>query len=395
MGTSVVSRLDLEQDPITRARAIAPIIAAAADRIEAGRGLPADLLDAMHGARLFRTLLPRDAGGEEISPAEFCRMIEIIAAADASTAWCVGQGSGCSMAAAYLKPDTVRTIWGNDPRAVLAWGVGPAKAQVVDDGYVVTGRWQFGSGSRHATWLGGHSHVIERDGSTRLRPDGKPLERTMLFRREVAAIEDTWQVMGLRGTGSDSYSVAELFVPGDESVCRDTDAERRQSGTLYWFGTTHLYASGFGSVALGIARGALDAFKELACEKTPSLTTQEMRESPVIQSKLGLAEAKLQAARSFLQQVMVESWELAKAAPLTVDQRWRIRMAATFATHQAKEVVDMTYHEAGATAIFCSNPFERRFRDVNAVTQQIQARASHFEHVGAHLLGMNPPQRWI
>ena len=395
MGTSVISRLDLDQDPVSRARAVAPVIAAAADRIESGRRLPVDVLDAMHGARLFRTLLPRDAGGEEISPAAFCRMIEVIAAADGSTAWCVGQGSGCSMAAAYLKPGPVRAIWGGDPRGVLAWGVGPAKAQVVDGGYVVSGRWQFGSGSRHATWLGGHSHVIERDGTTRLRPDGKPLERTMLFRREMAAIEDTWQVMGLRGTGSDTYSVSGLFVPDDYSVCRDTDAERRQSGTLYRFGTTHLYASGFGSVALGIARGALDALKDLACEKTPSLTTQQMCDSPVLQSKIGLAEAKLQAARAFLQLVMEESWELAKSAPLTVDQRWRIRMASTFATHQAKEVVDMAYHEAGATAIFESNPFERRFRDVNAVTQQIQARASHFEHVGAHLLGLSPPQRWI
>jgi alkylation response protein AidB-like acyl-CoA dehydrogenase len=390
------SPASLALDPVARARAVAPLVAASSAQIERDRELPPQLIDALHAARLFRTLLPRDAGGEEVEPTVFLDVLATLAAADASTAWCVGQNSGCSMVAAYLPAATVRRIWGDDPRAALAWGVGPgSKAQVVDGGFRVTGKWQFASGSRHATWIGGHSQVVERDGSIRTGAGGALHERTMLFPRSAATFTDTWQVMGLRGTGSDTYEVRDLFVADDYAVCRDTDAERRQGGTLYRFTTTHLYASGFGAVAMGIARGMLDDFMALASDKTPSLTTKQIRESPVVQSQVALCEVKLQSARTFLHHVMQESWEMVKRERLTLDQRYRIRMAATFATHQAREVVQACYHAAGATAIFESNPFERRFRDMHAVTQQIQARFAHFEIVGAHLLGLPATQRWV
>lgn len=384
-------------DPISRARHLAPQIAAAAPRIEAASGLPPDLLDALHEAAIFRTLLPRRYGGDEIDPATFVEVMEILAASDASTAWCIGQASGCSMAAAYLKPEIAQQIWGEDPRAALAWGAGPAGvARVVEGGYRVTGRWGFASGGRHATWLGGHSRVQERDGAMRIDAEGKPLERTMLFPKHEAVMTEDWQVMGLRGTGSDSYAVTDLFVPQDHTLSRDIDHERRETGLLYRFSTTHIYASGFGAVALGIARGALDAFKALAQEKTPQSTTRMLRDSAVIQMQVALAEAKLGAARSYLLQTLRDIWDsVGQTGAVTLDQRMAIRLAATFASHQAREVVDVAYHEAGATAIFASNPFERRFRDVNTVSQQVQARTAHFETVGAHLLGLQPSLRFI
>jgi alkylation response protein AidB-like acyl-CoA dehydrogenase len=279
----------------------------------------------------------------------------------------------------------------------LAWGAGPAGvARVVEGGYRVTGRWGFASGGRHATWLGGHSRVQERDGAMRIDAEGKPLERTMLFPKHEAVMTEDWQVMGLRGTGSDSYAVTDLFVPQDHTLSRDIDHERRETGLLYRFSTTHIYASGFGAVALGIARGALDAFKALAQEKTPQSTTRMLRDSAVIQMQVALAEAKLGAARSYLLQTLRDIWDsVGQTGAVTLDQRMAIRLAATFASHQAREVVDVAYHEAGATAIFASNPFERRFRDVNTVSQQVQARTAHFETVGAHLLGLQPSLRFI
>jgi len=383
--------------PAARARAVAPLIAAAAPRIEAERALPTDVLDALHGAGLFRCLLPRAFDGEEVHPAEHVEMIEAIASADASTAWCLGQASGCSMAAAYLKPAVSREIWGTDPRAVLAWGMGPGSlATVVDGGYRATGHWRFASGSRHATWLGGHCNVKERDGSLRLGADGKPIERTMLFRREIAAIKDDWQVVGLRGTGSDSYAVTDLFVPDDFTTCRDTDAERREHGTLYQFSTTNMYASGFAGVALGIARAALEQFVALVAVKTPTATTRALRDSPVVHREIALAEARLRAARTLLLQTLRETWDaVAARGHMTLDERMSIRLASTYAIHQAKEVVQITWQEAGATAVFDSNPFERRFRDMNTVTQQVQGRSTHFEAVGQHLLGLTPSMRFI
>jgi alkylation response protein AidB-like acyl-CoA dehydrogenase len=388
-------------DPVARARALAPAIAAAADRIEQGREIPADLLDALHEAALFRTLLPRSLGGDETRPATFVRMMEVIAAADASTAWCIGQTSGCSMAAAYMDPAAARRIWGDDPRAALAWGAGPhGTARPVEGGYVVSGRWQFASGGRHATWLGGHSRIVEPDGSVRRWTDGplagQAIERSMLFPRSAVRMESDWNAMGLRGTGSDSYSVSDVFVPEHHTVTRDHAPERRERGTLYRFATTQIYAGGFAAVALGIAQAMLDAFAVLAADKTPRGAARMLRDSHAVQAEMAVASAKVAAARSFLLTTLEETWEaVAPGGELTLEQRMRIRLAATFASQQAREAADFAYHTAGATAIFPANGFERRFRDIHTVSQQVQARASHFETVGAHLLGLSPPLAFV
>jgi indole-3-acetate monooxygenase len=384
-------------DPLMRAGAVIGLIAAAAEEIEALTELPLRVLDALHDAALFRTLLPRAFDGDEIEPVTFVQMMELIAHADASTAWCIGQASGCSMVAAYLVPEVAQEIWGRDARAVLAWGAGPLGiARVVDDGYRVTGTWAFASGGRHATWLGGHCRMQERDGTLRCRPDGEAIERTMLFRKDVAVMTENWKVMGLRGTGSDSYTVDDLFVPESFTFCRDSANERRQCGTLYRFSTTNLYASGFAAVALGVARGTLEAFTALAHSKTPFGSQRMLRDNPRVQAQLGLATAKLVAARRFLLETLKDIWDAVQiSGAITLDQRMTIRMAATFAIQQAKEVVDMAYHEAGATAIFDSNPFERRFRDMHTITQQTQASTMHFETVGAHLLGLRPNLRFV
>jgi indole-3-acetate monooxygenase len=384
-------------DPLTRAAAIAPLIATAADEIEALTELPTRVLDALHDAALFRTLLPRAFGGDETEPVTFVQMMELIARADASTAWCIGQASGCSMVAAYLTPEVAQEIWGRDARAVLGWGAGPPGiAHVVEGGYHVTGSWAFASGGRHATWLGAHCRVQENDGTLRCRPDGEAIERTMLFRKDLGAMNENWKVIGLRGTGSDSYAVDGLFVPETFTFSRDSESERRQPGTLYRFSTTQLYASGFAAVALGVARETLEAFRTLARSKTPFGTTRSLRDNPRVQAQLGLAEAKLVSARGFLLETLRDIWDAVQlSGAITLDQRMTIRLAATFGIHQAKEVVDIAYHEAGATAIFDSNPFERRFRDMHTITQQAQASAMHFETVGAHMLGLRPNLRFV
>lgn len=386
-------------DPVVRARAAAPLIEATAARIEQHRELPPDLLAAIHDARLVRALLPRDIGGDEATPETYCRMMEVIAAADASTAWCIGQASGCSMTAAYVSPEVARRIWGAAD-ASLAWGAaGPDQvAEVVDGGYRVTGTWQFASGGRHATWFGGHCRVRERDGTLRANADGSPYERTMLFPRDAVTMTPNWDVMGLRGTGSDTYGVVELFVPEAHSARRDRDEERQAfgHGPLYRFSTMQLYAAGFAAVALGIARGMLDSFVTLASTKTPWSSTRMLRDSPVLQSGVAQAEGRWRAARAGLHQALREAWdEVAAAQPMSMDARVAIRLASTFAIHQAKEVADFAWAEAGATAIFEGQPFERRFRDMHAVTQQIQGRRTHFELVGQHLMGLTPHPRFL
>ena len=379
-------------DCIARARALAPSIAAALPQIDANRELPPDLVSALHDAHLFHMLVPRSLGGEEVSPLEYVQTLEEIAKADASTAWCLGQTSVCSTLAASLPEQTGREIYVKNPRGVFGWGppgkTGKAVAEA--NGYRLTGTWLFASGSRHVTWLGAHCPVFEPDGAPRRDGNGNPVEMTFVFPRERAKITDTWHVIGLKGTGSDSYSVTDLFVPRDHAVSAfgRNPAERHERGPLYMFTVFQLFGASFAGVALGIARSTLDAFVELARGKTSTNAKSPLRDNAVIQSRSVLPGAARLGAR-------VPAARLGRH----VGQRAPIRnhhgRAARGAAHgfepclaSVKQVVDTAYHAAGATAIFESNPFERRFRDMHTVSQQVQAHYSVFEAIGQYYLGM-------
>ena len=386
-----------DNEHVQRARGLASQIETWADHIERERRLARPVLDALFAQGMFRLLLPRSLDGAEIDPVTFVTVIEEIAKADASTAWCLCQASGCSMDAAYLAPDVAWEIFGKDRRSVLAWGPGPdARAVTVDGGYRLSGLWSFASGCRHATWLGGHAPICELDGSFRRNSAGKVVERTLLIPADEAQIVDVWHVSGLKGTGSDAFTVTDVFVPHEYSISRDDPAERRQPGPLYCFPAGSLYASGFAGVALGIARRMLDSFRALATEKTPRGFKRPLAENAVIQSQVAQAEAQLRSARRFLLGSLDEIWRaVGSTGILTLDQRVLIRLASTYAIHQAKGVADMTHHAAGATAIFVESAFDRGFRDIHAVTQQLQGRQAHFETVGRFLFGLEPDTTFL
>jgi indole-3-acetate monooxygenase len=378
-------------DFIAKARELAPMLEKASPRIEAERRLTDDVLAALHEARMFRLILPRSFDGEEVEPPVFVRVMEEIAKGDASAAWCMGQGSGCSVSAAYVKPEVAREVFG-DRTAVMASGPTMAKAVIVDGGYRVTGTWAFASGMKHCAWFGGHCHVYEADGTTlRRNADGSPFERTMLFPKSVTTITEIWDVMGLKGTGSDQYAVKDLFVPADYSYTRENETDRREQGPLYRIAIFQIYAMGFTAVSLGIARAALDAFIALAADKVPRALNKVLRESTVVQTEVAVSEAKLQAARALFHQTIDEVWDEVKAGgSVTLEHRVKLRMVTTFAIHQARDVMDTVYHAAGSSSVFASNPFERRFRDMHTACQQLQGHAANFIPVGQYLLGLEP-----
>ena len=378
-------------DYLRWAQELGPELETAAEEIERRRELPEVIVEALIDRGLFRLLLARAFGGAELRPAAYVAVIEEVAKHDASVAWCLGQACGCTMTAAYLDPEVAREIF-DGKRGIVAWGPpGPAEARAVPGGYRLTGTWSFASGSHHATWLGAHVVILDTGGTPQLRPDGSPVMRTLLFPKASAKFTDIWHVLGLRGTGSDSYTVTDLFVPEKCTVLRDTAAKPRQPGLLYAFSSSNMYASGFAGVALGIARSTLDAFVELARDKIPRGAKRTLRDNNVVQAQVSQSEARLCAARSFLLGSLDEIWrDVGRSRRLTMDHNTTIRLASTWAIHQAREVVDAAYHAAGATAIFESNPFERRFRDIHTVVQQYQGRQAHFETVGQALLGLEP-----
>lgn len=376
---------------LKRVRSLAPKITEASERVDTDRRLPPELLSSLHEAGLFRLLLPKPFGGGEVDPACFHQVMSEVAQYDASTAWCLGQGNGCAMTAAYLDPEVSEEIWGRDPNAVLAWG--PGKATIADEGetWRVNASCAFASGMRHATWLGAHCHETEADGTVRKDEDGKPVWRTALMRSDIPEIKDIWHVIGLRGTASDAYEVKDLVVDNRYTLHREKAEERRYKSPLYLFPATALYSIGFSGVAIGIARSMLEAFKELAGEKTPRRLPGVLRENGIVQMEVGVCEARLTAARAYILSEIDEIWNTVRATgQLTVPQRMRIRLMTTHGIHEAKAVGDAVYDLAGATAIFTSSIFERKFRDLHTVTQQVQGRKMNIQSVGSFLLGNAP-----
>jgi alkylation response protein AidB-like acyl-CoA dehydrogenase len=380
-----------ETPPGARAAKIAPLIDQLANDIDDQRRLPAELLTALHENGLFRMLLPKSFGGEEVTPLEFMDAIETLARHDASVAWCIGQANGCAMTAAYLAPEISEEIWGRDPLGVVAWGPGQAEAKVVEGGYRLSASLMFASGGRHATWLGCHTAVKGGDGVVIKGPEGNPELRTFLMPAPEIDMVDVWDVIGLRGTASDAYNLKEVFVPEQYVTARDKPYARVYDAPLYIYPSMTMFAQGFACVALGIAQGALGDFLAFAQGKTPRLAKSTVSDSAVAQTEIAHASARIMAARALLRQEAEAVWdEVCSTGELTVAARARIRLASTYAIHEAKSAVDVLFDLAGADAIFKSKPFERRFRDIHTVTQQLQGRKTHLQSVGAWMMGKDP-----
>jgi alkylation response protein AidB-like acyl-CoA dehydrogenase len=397
---------------VERAKALKPLLEAAAPRIEQSRTLPPDVMDALHEAQMFRTVLPHSVGGAELNPATHAQVVAAIAEGDASAAWCIAQSACASMAAAYVDPKVAKEIWG-DPRALFTFGFTsgnpPCLAVPVKGGWKVNGVWTFGSGSHVATWLGCHCRICDESGTPTKHPDGRFVERTMLIpRASVTLRDDTWDVMGLCGTGSDTYSVTDLFVPTEHSVvprvsARDhqlqegvkaePEPERREKGILYRHSMQLVASAGLTSVAVGAAQAMLDAFIPLAKKKSPFNANQSLRDDGWIQARVAQADAKLASAKSWPIQLLHEAWdECITAGEVSFPLRIKLRQACTNQIDAAREVATMLFLEAGATAIFKSNPFERRLRDVFTVSIQVQGSIARMQAAGQYYLGLQPQQ---
>src|SRR5260370_379331 len=285
---------------LDRALELRPMLAAAGDAIERGREVTPEIVRAMIERGIFKMLLPRSLGGAELDPLTYTAVLESLAQGDGSTAWCLGQNSGCSMIAPYLAPEI----------------------------------------------------------------------------------------------GCDSDAVQDHFVPPAYTAGRDSFDELRETGPLYQFTSGMIYAMSFAHVSMGIARGAFDAFIEIARDKVPRGDKGTLRENNVIQSQVSQGEAKLKSARAYLRGVIAEMWdESERTGHIGAEHHPQLRLAATWAIHHARDVVATVYHAAVAGAIFENNPLERRMRDIHAGTQQGQGRPVHFETVGQMLMGLPPEGR--
>jgi alkylation response protein AidB-like acyl-CoA dehydrogenase len=370
---------------VARALALHPLIQQEGNEINRRRELTQPLVKALKDGNFFRMLQPRSIGGMEMKPSDFARVTEAISAADGSTAWVVCQSNGCSMSSAYLDPKVAKEIFG-PVDGILAWGPpgAPFEAEPVAGGYCISGTWRFASGCQNATWLGAHMKV-----------NGTKEPRTMLFPKSSVQMVDIWHTVGLRGTASNEYVVKDLFVPAEHTMRRDEAIDRREDGPLYRFGSSQLYSAGFAGVGLGLARGLIDAFLNLPATKVSRGAAKPMRENNVVQSQLAQSEAKWHSARAFLHSTLDEIYEyVIEHGEMTERQAAMMRLASTWSIQQSRDVVHTLYHCAGSVAIFEDQPFERRLRDINSVSQQSQGRQLHYESVGQIMLGLPPENQF-
>ena len=329
-------------------------------------------------------------GGEQVEPWIYVAAIEEISRHDASLGWNMFVANSSALIAPFLPLKSARAIYG-DPRGLISWGPpNEHKLLAVAGGYRVTGEWHFSSGSRQANWVGAHGNVVKSDGSLRLNRFGRPTVRTVLMPKTQTQPIRNWHTLGLRGTASEGYRCADVFVPEAFSGTREDPTLRRDRGPLYAFTMQGLYACGVAAVALGIARAMLDAFIELAAAKTPRYLAR-LADSPSVQSDVARREADIGSARAWLVAILKDVHDRAdQIEPIASADRVQVRLACTHAIHQAEKTANWVYKAAGTSAIFPGTPFERRFRDIHTVSQQIQAREAHFEAVGRILFNGDP-----
>jgi alkylation response protein AidB-like acyl-CoA dehydrogenase len=373
---------------IEAAKGLAPQIRASADEIERSRRLPLRLVDAMAQAGLFRLWIPRALGGEETDPMTLVRVVEEVSRADGAAGWCLAIGGEYGAFGGYLPTDAAREIYGSDPLVRTAGALRPfGNAVVVDGGYRVTGRWPLGSGCQHSGWIVGGCRILDGD-QPRLRPDGAPAVRLLFFPAADCEIIDTWHSIGLRGSGSHDYAVADVFVPAARSLSfREPPVE---PGPLYAMPVIALFAPVLAAVGLGIARHAIDLLLELAGTKIASRSRQSLREDATMQAGLGQAEAVLRSGRAFLYQALGEAWEVASTGqPLSLAQRAMLWLASTHAATAAKRATELMFSAGGSASPYTSGGLERCVRDIHAVGQHVTMAPANYQMAGQAFLDLD------
>jgi indole-3-acetate monooxygenase len=373
---------------IEAAKGLAPQIKASADKIERTRRLPLGLVEAMAQAGLFRLWIPRSLGGEETDPMTLVRVVEEVSRADGAAGWCLGIGGTYGALAGYLSADAAHEIYGSDPLVRTAGALRPfGNAVIVQGGYRVTGRWPLGSGCQHSSWIVGGCRILDGD-QPRLLPNGTPLTRVLFFPATDCEVLDTWDSIGLRGTGSHDYTVTDVFVPAAHSLSlREPPVEQ---GPLYAMPMIAVSAPALAAVGLGIARHAIELLLELAQTKIASRSRQSLREDVTMQASLGQAEAVLRSARAFLYETLEEGWKITTARqPLSVSQRAMLWLASTHAVISAKQATELMFSAGGSASPYKSGGLERCLRDVHAVGQHLTLTAANYQMAGQAFLDLD------
>jgi alkylation response protein AidB-like acyl-CoA dehydrogenase len=375
-------------DILAAIRQLSPLIEAERPAFDRDRQLPESVVSAMHQARLFYLWLPRELGGPALNLRDTVRVLEALAQIDGAPAWCAGIATTYSRLGAFLPRHVATKIFVED-RAIVGGTFAGGRANQVQGGYRLTGRMPFSSGIRHCRWAVGGGPIFN-DGAPKLMENGVQETRTMLYPSSQIEVLDTWEVGGLRGTGSHDYVVNDLFVPEEQTVLlhgQSTDCV----GGFYRIPPYTTYPVAVAAVPLGIARHALNIFYDLATTKTPRSGDRPVRADESVQTAIGRAEGALRSARAFLFEMTQELDDASEAGDnISIKQRMMLRLACAQVAAAAKETIQIVYDAAGGSSVYEAQGIQRCFRDLYAATQHLQIQTVNFRWAGEVAMGLEP-----
>ena len=392
---------DVESQPLVRAAAgLQPLLRELHDEIEREQRFPRALVEKMREAGLYRMVIPRSLGGYQADALTYLRAVELMAEGCGSVGWNLANNGIVQLVSLGLPDEGVHEIYAQGPSTPGAGTAvqGGGQAVPVEGGYRVTGRWSFGSGSPEASWMLGSFQILD-DGKPRLSPEGRQLYwRGFFSRAEVEIVPGSWDVTGLRGTGSFDWTVHDVFLPERRTMVHagvplDNQWDR-WPGVTYslptqcWIGPHH------SAVITGIARAGIDALIELAGGKTPRGRTGLLCDNPQVQDAVGRADAILNAGRAYRSAMITELWNsVAAGKGTTLEQRARCRLASTYAADSARQAIDLVYRHGGSTSFKRDSRLAECWRDLHTVGQTVTLAPEWYPIGGRVYLGIDPGPR--
>ena len=371
---------------VETAIALAAAFAPRGAEIEAAGRLPDDIAAQMGEAGFYRMFVSEHVGGLEVAPGVAARVYEALAQGDAACGWVAFIGATTGLAFGRLTDAAAREILSRPGSLTTGVFAANGVATRVDGGFRVTGRWQWGSGSQNADWIGGGCTIVE-DGKTLTNSAGLPRNHMMFFPAEAVTSLDTWQVSGLCGTGSTAFEVRDLFVP--EHHAAGYLVPSPPDRPLFRFPGFSPLAQGVGAVGLGLARASLNELIRVAGEKRRGGGSALLAERPHVQMEVARAEARLRAARAFFYEAIEAGWSAAQAGGPVAPQHSRdMRLATTHAMQESAAVVTAMYTLAGGDSVYRTSPLQRQFRDVHTATQHFMVSPAILETAGRLFLGL-------
>jgi alkylation response protein AidB-like acyl-CoA dehydrogenase len=392
---------DIDAQPVVRAAAaLRPGIRKYREEIEREQRLPRELVEQFKAAGFYGLVIPRALGGLEADPLTYLRVVELLAEGAGSVGWNIANNSIGQLVTLGLPDEGTREVHGDGPAIMAGTAVqGGGQAVPVEGGYRVSGRWRFGSGCQESSWMLGSFQIL--DGSEPRRgPDGKSLYWRGVFpRAEAEIVPGSWDVSGLRGTGSFDWTVEDVFLPERRTMIHagiplDNQWER-WPGITYALPTQCWVGPHHSAVITGIARAGINALIELASAKQPrGRPTGLLRENPQVQDAVGRADAILNAGRVYRSVMITELWNIvASGGDTTLEQRARCRLASTYAADSAREAMDLVYRHGGSTSFERESRLAECWRDLHVVGQTVTIAPEWYPIGGRVYLGMDPGSR--